>query len=139
MPMKNWAALRFRALGGDEPNGDAEPQFLEVTDLEGLPVKVVNPTALAQGYSFVSILGDTLIKSGPGLVHTITLCSDAAATAGTFILYDNNAESGTVIAKVTFVAAYFPPVTLTLDAAFSTGLYAGFTTTADVDVTVTYR
>lgn len=92
-----------------------------------------------QAYSFVNLTADTAVKSGAGTLHTITLSSDAAATAGTLILYDNTAESGTVIATISFIAAYLAPVTLIFNAAFATGLYAGLTTTADVSITVAYR
>ena len=90
-------------------------------------------------YSFIDLTGDTAVKSGAGVLHTVTMSSDAAATAGTVILYDNTAESGTAIATITFVAAYLAPVTLIIDAAFATGLYAGVTTTADVNITLTYK
>ena len=90
-------------------------------------------------YSYVHLTADAPVKSGAGVVHTITMCSDAASTAGTLILYDSLTETGTIIATFTFIAAYQAPVTVTLDAAFATGLYAGFTTTADVNVTITYK
>ena len=87
----------------------------------------------------IHFTADQLIKTGAGMVHTITLSSDAAATAGTLILYDSVTEANTVILKVTFEAAYLRPVNITLDARFDAGLYAGLTTTGDVDITVTYR
>ena len=90
-------------------------------------------------YSYTHITADAAVKSGAGVLHTVTISSDATATAGTIVIYDNTAESGTVIASITVTAAYYTPVTLTFDAAFATGLYVGFTTTADVDVTVTYK
>lgn len=84
--------------------------------------------------------GDTLVKTGPGVLHSITFsCNDAAPTAGSVIVYDNTAESGTQIFNHTFTTTPFAPCTVLLDAAFITGLYVGFTTTADVNVTVTYR
>lgn len=88
------------------------------------------------------ITADALIKTGAGFVHTVTMSSDAAATAGTFILYDNTSEAGTgtqVLLSVTFVAAFFPLVSVLLDVSFGTGLYGGFATTADVSVVISYR
>ncbi len=86
------------------------------------------------------IVADALIKTGAGLVHTVTIsCNDAAPTAGSFILYDNTAESGTQIFNHTFTTTPFVPFTVTLDASFATGLYAGFTTTNDVNVSISYR
>lgn len=91
-------------------------------------------------YSYVNISADTAVKSGAGFLHTLTFAQiDAAPTAGTIIVYDNTAESGTVIFSSTWTTAVFYPTTVTLDVSFSTGLYVGFTTTADIGVTVSYR
>lgn len=97
-------------------------------------------TAYPLGHSVNTVAADALIKTGAGVVHTVTFtCNDAAPTAGSFILYDNTAESGTVLLNHTFTTTPFAPTTVTLNAAFATGLYAGFTTTADVNVTITWR
>ncbi len=97
-------------------------------------------TTYPLGHSVRMVAADALIKTGVGVVHTVTFtCNDAAPTAGSFILYDNTAESGTVLLNHTFTTTPFAPTTVTLDAAFATGLYAGFTTTADVNVTITWR
>lgn len=93
-----------------------------------------------QRFSYSNVTADTAVKSGAGFLHTVTIMpTDAAATAGTIVLYDNTAESGTIIGTITVTAAWVAPVTLTFDCSFSTGLYVGFTTTADVNVTVSYR
>ena len=92
------------------------------------------------GLTFVRGGADALIKTGPGFVHTLTCSStDAAATAGTIKLYDNTAESGTVIVNLNPQAVYYAPFTITLDVQFTTGLYIGYTTTNDMDCGVTYR
>lgn len=86
------------------------------------------------------LTADTAVKSGAGFVHTVTFsCNDAAPTAGTIIIYDNTAESGTQVFNHTFTTTPFVPFTVFLDHTFATGLYVGFTTTADVNVTVSYR
>ena len=93
-----------------------------------------------QRFSFTNCTADTAVKSGAGFLHTVTIMpTDAAATAGSIILYDNTAESGTIIGTITVTAAWVAPVTLTFDVSFSTGLYVGFSTTNDVNVTVSYR
>lgn len=93
-----------------------------------------------QRFSYVNISADTAVKSGAGFLHTVTFAQiDAAPTAGTIIIYDNTAESGTVIFSSTWTTAVFYPTTITLDVSFSTGLYIGFATTADIGVTVSYR
>lgn len=86
------------------------------------------------------LAADTLVKTGAGLLHTVTIsCNDAAPTAGSIIIYDNTAESGTQIFNHTFTTTPFMPFTLTFDVMVATGIYVGFTTTADVNVTVSYR
>ena len=91
-------------------------------------------------FSYSYCTADTAVKSGAGFLHTVTFSpTDAAATAGTVILYDNTAESGTIMFTYSIPAAALVPVTVIIDASFSTGLYVGFTTTADVAVTLSYR
>jgi hypothetical protein len=93
-----------------------------------------------QRFSYALVTADTAVKSGAGFLHTLTFsCNDAAPTAGSIIVYDNTAESGTQIFNHTFTTTAFTPFTVTIDASFSTGLYVGFTTTNDVNVTVSYR
>lgn len=83
---------------------------------------------------------DSLIKTGTGMVHTVVCASDAAATAGTLAIRDAvSAGTGTILQQIEFVAAFFPPVTMTLDQEFSTGLYLDFTTTADVHCSASYK
>jgi hypothetical protein len=83
---------------------------------------------------------DALVKTGAGKLHTLTFsCNDAAPTAGSVIVYDSLTETGTVIFNHTFTTTPFAPCSVVLDVAFATGLYIGFTTTADVNVTVSYR
>lgn len=90
-------------------------------------------------WEFKLCTGDTLVKTGTGTVHTVTFtCNDAAPTAGSIILFDSTTEANTQILNHTFTTTPFLPVTVLLDAAFATGLYVGFTTTADVNCTVTY-
>lgn len=93
-----------------------------------------------QRCSYSRLTADGAVKSGSGSLHSLTFaCVDAAPTAGSIIVYDNTAESGTVIYSETFDTTAFRGYTVTLDVSFSTGLYIGFTTTADVGVTVSYR
>lgn len=93
-----------------------------------------------QRFSLLNCTADTLVKSSAGFLHTLTFAqTDAAPTAGTIIIYDNTAESGTILQTVNFTTTVFNPFTLTYDGSFATGLYIGFTTTADVNVTVSYR
>ena len=93
-----------------------------------------------QTNNFLKCTADTLVKTGAGKLHTLVFsCNDAAPTAGSVIVYDNTAESGTQIFNHTFTTTPFAPFSVLLDVRFSTGLYIGFTTTADVNVTATYE
>lgn len=86
------------------------------------------------------VTADDATKSGAGFLHALTFSpNDATPTAGSIIVYDNTAESGTQIFNWNVAATAFIPFTVVLNVTFSTGLYIGFTTTNDVNVTVSYR
>jgi len=90
-------------------------------------------------YSAVAV-ADVQVKSGAGFLHTVTFsCNDAVPTAGSIIIYDNTAESGTQVFNHTFTTTPFIPFTVHLDYSISTGIYIGFTTTNDVNVSCGYR
>ena len=92
-----------------------------------------------ESFEYRLCTADTLVKTGGGVLHSITFtCNDAAPTAGSVIVYDNTAESGEQIVNHTFTTTPFAPTTIVLDATFYIGLYVGFTTTNDVNVTVSY-
>lgn len=98
-----------------------------------------NVTKVQQVYNVVMIAADNLVKTGVTRLHTATFsCNDAAPTAGSIIFYNNTAESGTQIFNHTFTTTPFVPFTVVFDCELATGLYVGFTTTADVNVTITF-
>lgn len=101
----------------------------------------INVLKVEQRFSYNAVIAaDTLIKTGAGFLHCITFSqNDAAPTAGTIIIYDNTAESGTQIFNWSVLTTTFMPFTVFFDCSFATGLYAGFTTTGDVNVSVSYR
>lgn len=91
-------------------------------------------------YEYKLVAADAQIKAGQGILHSVTFtCNDAAPTAGSLIVFDSLTETGTQILNHTFTTTPFAPCTVILDIAFSVGLYAGFTTTADVNVTFAYK
>ena len=95
-----------------------------------------------QRFSYSGVIAaDALVKTGAGFVHTVTISqADAAPTAGTISVLDSVAAgAGTAIFTWNLTTAVFVPFTVTLDMSFSTGLYLDFTTTADVNVQVSYR
>ena len=82
---------------------------------------------------------DTQVKAAPGFLHSLTFYgTDAAATAGSIIVYDNTAESGTIVFNMQVAAAALTPITVILDRVMNTGIYVGFTTTNDVGVSVSW-
>ena len=92
-----------------------------------------------QQFSYKAIPhADTQVKATAGFLHTISCVSDAAATAGTIIIYDSAAESGTAIWTMNLGAAQYQ-FSAVLDVVMATGIYVGYTTTADVDCVVSYR
>jgi len=100
-----------------------------------------NKLIVEDRYSYFQVIAvDTQIKASSGYLKSITFsCNDAAPTAGSIIVYDNAAESGTQIFNHTFTTTPFVPFTVMFNCSFSTGLYIGFTTTNDVNVSVSYR
>jgi hypothetical protein len=93
-----------------------------------------------QRFTYQRVTGDTQVVGGSGFLHTLTFsCNDAAPTAGSIIVFDSLTETGTQIYNETFTTTPFRGYTVTIDASFGTGLYIGFTTTNDVNVTASYR
>jgi hypothetical protein len=92
---------------------------------------------MQQSFQYQNITGDatTLVKSGAGTLHTITLNNPTATE--TITIYDNTVGSGTKIATIT-VPASPQPVTLTYDVDFWTGLTI-VTAVATSDITVSFR
>lgn len=100
-------------------------------------VVVVEPRYVTAGVK----TADFQVKATPGFLHCIILApADGAPTAGQIDLYDNTAESGTKIFHYeVVVTTMFAPIQVCPDVTMATGIYLGFTTTADVNVTVSYR
>lgn len=93
-----------------------------------------------QRFTGVLVNADNQVKSGAGFLHALTFsCNDAAPTAGSIIVFNSLTESGTQLFNHTFTTTPFVPFTVILDMEFSVGLYIGFTTTNDVNVSVSYR
>ena len=90
-------------------------------------------------YSAVAV-ADVQVKGAAGFLHTVTIsCNDAAPTAGSLIIYDSLTETGTVVFNHTFTTTPFMPFTVLLNYKMLTGIYLGFTTVGDVNVSCGYR
>lgn len=81
--------------------------------------------------TYISTATTTTIKTGAGLLHTIVV---NGGTAGTVIVYDNTAASGTILASFDSTNAL---ATYTFDCSFSTGLT--IITAAATKLSVNYR
>ena len=94
-----------------------------------------------QRYAYsVPIVASAAIKSAPGFLHALIFsCNDAAPTAGTIDVYDSTAASGNKIFTWTLTTTPFIPFSLIFDVSFAVGLYVAITTTADVNVSASYR
>lgn len=88
---------------------------------------------------YTRVTADGQIKAGNGFVHNISIApTTATPTAGLLSIYDNTAESGTIIYSE-WIFATTPGHTINLDVLFNTGLYVGYDATlANVSVTVGY-
>ena len=95
----------------------------------------INTGAVA-GWNYLNIAAQatTVVKSTPGILHTIVFNKPVATSVIT--VYDNTAASGTKIGTITVPASPMP-VTLTYDASFNTALTVVMGT-ADCDITVNY-
>lgn len=96
MPAKNWVTPRFRAEGGDDPNGAAEPQYIEVSGLDGLPVQIVPGGGFTPSWKYArpTSTATTTITVQAGVLHSIVINTTAAAA---ITVYDGpNASSPTI-------------------------------------------
>lgn len=97
-------------------------------------------TKVEQRFTRGRVTADGLVATGAGFLHTITISPlTATPTAGLLSIYDNTAESGTVI-YAEWVFATTPGHSVTIDCTFGTGLYVGFDgTLANVACGLSYR
>jgi hypothetical protein len=89
-----------------------------------------------QTWSYANITTDTttLVKSGPGVLHSV--CINSAATNATIQIYDSTTGSGNKIGLITTAASKIGCTTY--DAAFWTGLTI-VTAVTTPDLTIAYR
>lgn len=92
-----------------------------------------------QRYSYGRVTADGQIKNGSGFIHSVTFAATGTVTAGVITLYDNTAESGTIVWSGT-IQVGLNPTTIILNVSVSTGIYVGYDgTIANVATTVAYR
>lgn len=137
-----WDGTRFRHLYAIDLTPD--PDFIPQIGLVGWngsdPYRILVDTAghlitSPADHTYKHVTADTQVKGSAGKLHTVTV--NECSVAGTLTLYDNTAESGTIIAAIA-IPVTPTPFTLIYDVAFSTGLYAGFDGSLAADVTISY-
>lgn len=89
---------------------------------------------MSETYNYTYLAASALIKTGPGVIHTVTLTG--GSDAATVVLGDEVATAGDSI--IALAAAAGVSASAVLDVAFGVGLYATITGTAP-KVTVSYR
>jgi hypothetical protein len=89
---------------------------------------------MPETYTYTYLAASALIKTGPGVIHTVTLTG--GSDAATVVLGDEVATAGDSI--IALAAAAGVSASAVLDVAFGVGLYATITGTAP-KVTVSYR
>lgn len=90
-------------------------------------------------YQYSRKTADGQVKGSAGFIHTVTFSATGVVTAGTITIYDNTAESGTIIWGG-IIQTGLNPTTIIIDAVCGTGIYVGYDgTVANVATTVSYR
>lgn len=91
-------------------------------------------------YLYSRATGDTQVKASAGFIHSVSIAPlTATPTAGLLTIYDNTAESGTIIYSE-WIFATTPGHSILLDVPTTTGIYVGFDATlANVQASVSYR
>lgn len=89
-------------------------------------------------YNNITTTATTVVKSGVGMLHSITINTPVASSVIT--IYDNTAGSGTKIGTITLPGTLLAegPYTAHYDVAFTVGLTI-VTATGASDITVSYR
>jgi len=90
------------------------------------------------GYSNITTVATTTVKSGAGFLHNLVINTPVATSVIT--IYDNTAASGTKIATITLPATITNqgPIVIPYNVSFNTGLTIS-TTVAASDLTAAFR
>jgi hypothetical protein len=106
------------------------------------PVYEENTTGKAiveENYSTTRVTADGQIKASAGFVRHISFAATGTVTAGTITLYNNTAESGTVLWSG-IIQVGTAPVTVPINADATLGIYVGYDgTVANVATHVSWR
>lgn len=84
-------------------------------------------------YVHLNTNGTTLVKTGTGVLHTLTI--NTIGDTDTVTIYDGTSASGTIIAKTDSALE----TTFIFDVAFYTGLTVVLSGTTPADITISYN
>jgi len=98
-----------------------------------------NPTD--RPFDWAHITATVQVKSGPGMLHSITINRGDPAVARFLTVYDGVGVTTDIIANIVLDTAVFViPQTLIYDCGFLTGLYVAFDGAVTLaDLTISYK
>lgn len=94
-----------------------------------------NSAAISYSYAHISTSTTTVVKSGAGVLHTLSV-NNLGTVASTTTIYDNTSAAAPVVAVINTLAGQ---TSYLYDVAFNTGLTIVTTGTVAPDVTVAYK
>jgi hypothetical protein len=123
----------MHVVGGPDAGGQVV-HAVRVTDSPvGASAYGLNVRPVPYSYRHISGNATTTVKTGPGILHALTI--NSAGSDWAITVYDGPAGTGTVLATITPVTGS----TLTYDVAFATGCTVVTSGTKAGDVTVSYH
>lgn len=129
----------MRTSRSGAPNSDGSESVSLATTIAGEDI-ANDVLKTEQRFSGTNITTQTttLLKTGPGVLHSLTINTPVASSVIT--IYDNTSAAGTKLATITLPATLLQegPYTAIYDIAFTVGLTV-VTGTASSDITVGYR
>lgn len=126
----DWSTANNDALGHDWVREGYAPLYEN---------NVTGKAVVEHQYTNARVTADGQVKATAGFIHTVTFSATGAVTAGVITIYNNTAESGTVLWSGTIQVAT-APVTITLDVEATTAIYVGYDgTIANVATSLSYR
>lgn len=101
-------------------------------------------SVIDRGFLYAHVTGagaEQIITASPCTLHTLSINGGNPTAGGTFIVYDGDVATGTIVAVVTVPkSTTLMPVTLTYDVRCATGLaVAAGGGLAGSDITISYR
>ncbi len=130
-------SLNVAVLSSTLPTGAATAanQATMQARLDTIAANTTPAAAVTNAYRNLTATGTIVLKSGAGVLHTVTINS-LGTVASVVTLYDNTAASG---AKIGTINSLTLGGSMVYDVAFNTGLTVATTGVVAPDITVSYR